>query len=107
MASETLSLVLIYIILTGEYEQNLCVDNTSCQPCQQRLPSCRGLHDGINAVSGQLWTQRYIECYLNRTISVQRCTEGLFDPFSLLCTNTIRPGKCIDCLNGISVTKCI
>ncbi|KAL4228860.1 hypothetical protein ACF0H5_011900 [Mactra antiquata] len=74
-----------------EYLQNLCNGtDPNCSPCPQRLPSCEGLPDGINAVVGMEWTGNYIDCYKNRTISSKKCTTGYFNPITKACTDDIR-----------------
>jgi len=78
----------------GEYKQNLCKGgDPSCVPCPQRLPSCRGLPDGINGATGQLWTDMYVQCLDNRTMGVQHCRQGIFDPNNKQCVKDIDPSK--------------
>ena len=85
----------------GEYDQNHCPDNSSCLPCPQRLPSCRGLPNGYNPVPGRFWSKIYIQCYVNRTISVGHCAVGFFEPEKLICTSTVNPGKTFTYLEHI------
>ncbi|XP_071175832.1 uncharacterized protein [Mytilus edulis] len=73
-----------------EYEQNLCKPNdANCKPCSSRLPSCVGLPDGVNYFPGKLWTDSYIRCFRNRTISVEKCPDGYFHPRQHLCVKTV------------------
>lgn len=77
----------------GEYEQNLCKPgDTKCIPCSSRLPSCVGLPDGVNYFPGKLWTDSFIRCYRNRTVSVEKCSEGYFHPRKHLCVKTVDRG---------------
>lgn len=80
-------------LYSGEYDQNRCRPaNILCEPCINRLPSCRGLADGLNPVSGRLWSTIYVECFVNRTIAVRNCSNGLFDPHVRRCRNKVDPG---------------
>ena len=73
----------------GEYQQNLCYNDPSCQPCLSRLPSCVGKQDGLQVFTGKLWTDLYVKCQQNRTISVEHCPQNqVFDPHSRQCVNT-------------------
>ena len=79
--------------IAGEYEQNRCKTTTNCTPCSVRLPNCIGLDDGLNSIPWLRWTKRYISCYQNRTILIDRCAEGLFDPLSKKCVKQMTIGK--------------
>lgn len=86
--------VLYFFSRTGEYRQNLCSNkDKNCVPCPTRLPSCVGLPDGLNSVTGAQWTDKYILCYRNRTIEVNTCKQGVFNPMKRLCDDHVRPGK--------------
>lgn len=77
--------------ISGEYDQNRCnLTDTSCRPCPERLPSCRGLPDGDQPANGFLWTDRFVTCVQNRTLAVSRCNPGaIFDPTQLNCVEQI------------------
>lgn len=80
--------------VSGEYEQNLCKPNdVNCIPCNSRLPSCVGLPDGVNYYPGKLWTDSYVKCFRNRTISVEKCPSGYFHPRKHLCVKTVDRGN--------------
>ena len=73
----------------GEYLQNLCTGtDPNCEQCVDRLPSCRELPDGKNPISTKLWTPSYLMCHKNRTLSVDKCTVGVFDPYKKQCVNS-------------------
>ncbi|XP_052252891.1 uncharacterized protein LOC127859481 isoform X4 [Dreissena polymorpha] len=77
-----------------EYTQNQCsLGDLSCVPCPQRLPSCRGLPDGINGAPGHLWTDMYIQCLQNRTMVVQHCRHGFFNPLQKQCVENVDPNQ--------------
>ena len=72
--------------ITGEYQRNLCTPGSpGCTPCPQRLFSCIGLPDGHNAIEGKQWTPDYITCHRNRTMSTDKCNQGVFDPNKRQC----------------------
>lgn len=78
----------------GEYSQNLCPrGDTSCPPCNTRLPSCIGLPDGQMAVPGREYTDIYVDCKQNRTMSVNHCSSGFFDPGLHICVTKINSGE--------------
>lgn len=80
-------LILVSVHIEGDYIKNQCrSDNTSCIPCSQRFPSCVGHPDGNNLVIGHYWSADYLICLRNRTISVNKCQSGLFDPVNRRCT---------------------
>nr|XP_022322146.1 uncharacterized protein LOC111123822 isoform X3 [Crassostrea virginica] len=74
-----------------EYDQNKCPNtSTNCLECNKRLPSCKGLQDGIQPVANEHWGDRYITCLQNRTLSVTKCPRpSVFDPILLQCRETI------------------
>lgn len=85
---------IVFFSRTGEYRKNLCSNkDKNCVPCPTRLPSCVGLPDGLNSVTGAQWTDKYILCYRNRTIEVNTCKQGVFNPMKRLCDDHVRPGK--------------
>ena len=87
--------VLVLFLFTGEYLENLCHGSvTSCKPCLERLPSCVGLPNGLNAATGQYWKPMYIECYKSRTISVNQCNALFFHPMTRTCTDLLKRGTC-------------
>lgn len=74
--------------ISGEYLQNLCSGtDPNCIECVERLPSCRELTDGNNPIATKLWSQSYLVCHKNRTISVDKCTTGVFDPYKKQCVD--------------------
>lgn len=79
--------VLFFFSNLGEYEQNICgARNVSCLSCPERLPSCKELSDGYHVFGNQTWTNRYIECYKKRTVSIHRCpVQQIFHPKQLKC----------------------
>ncbi|WAR05418.1 hypothetical protein MAR_020787 [Mya arenaria] len=77
-----------------EYTQNQCkTADLACVPCSQRFPSCKGLPDGINGAPGHMWTDMYIQCQKNRTIAVQHCRQGFFNPFKKQCVENVDPSQ--------------
>lgn len=76
-----------FFLFLGEYTQNLCNHGDStCQPCPNRLPSCRGVPDGDHIFPNKLWEPDYITCFKNRTIAVNRCPVGqIFHPVQHKC----------------------
>lgn len=79
---------------SGEYATNQCkFGDSSCVPCQDKLPSCKGLPDGINPVPGKLWTDLYIQCLKNRTLVVEHCKVGIFDPTVKKCIENVDPSE--------------
>ncbi|XP_062578131.1 uncharacterized protein LOC134240032, partial [Saccostrea cucullata] len=81
-----------------EYNQNKCGPlDPSCQPCSERLPSCVGITDGFQPVSGYIWTDRYMECQMNRTISIYHCSPGwVFNPFTGACVQYVMQSYVLD-----------
>ena len=51
-----------------------------------------GLPDGNNAISGKEYTAYYVDCYINRTMMVRKCNDGIFDPDLRICTKEINSG---------------
>ena len=82
--------------ISGEYDQNICFPgNSSCAPCQERLPSCIGNPDGAHAFTGLEWTDNYITCYKNRTVGIDKCpTSSYFDPRNNGCVSKLNVGEC-------------
>ena len=96
-------LILVSVHIEGDYIKNQCrSDNTSCIPCSQRLPSCVGHSDGNNPVIGHYWSADYLICLRNRTISVNKCQSGLFDPVNRRCTLIVDISKLYLCGNYFS-----
>jgi len=83
------------IYISGEYDKNLCnPGDMKCESCPKRLPSCRSLPDGDEAVQSALWTDLYVTCLLNRTMAVRHCPNGqVFDPNQLHCVSKIPKGQ--------------
>jgi hypothetical protein len=78
----------------GDYEKNLCQPNdTNCQPCPERLPSCVGKHDGDHAFPTKLWEQDYIVCHKERTVATKKCQKGYFHPTMEICTEHVKTSK--------------
>ena len=68
--------------------------DVTCIPCLDRLPSCKGLPDGDNAVPGKYWAENYLHCYMNRTLGVQKCDFGFyFHPYKKRCLEVLEKGK--------------
>lgn len=89
------------MIITGDYTQNLCKPgDISCRPCPERHPSCVGLSDGRNAVT--LWSNQYVVCLKNRTISVGRCPDGVFNPIERLCIQSLHPGILLEVIESFT-----
>ncbi|KAL3884669.1 hypothetical protein ACJMK2_024787, partial [Sinanodonta woodiana] len=69
-----------------EYQQNLCPsENQTCVPCTERLPSCVALEDGSHPFPKRGTTSDYFICFLNRTVSVESCANGVYDPEKRQC----------------------
>jgi hypothetical protein len=84
---------ILYTIL-GEYVKNLCLtSDKTCIPCPGRLPSCRGLSDGLHSFPGRLWMEDYIKCFRNRTMDVSKCPTGYFNPTLRACTTQLGRSK--------------
>lgn len=84
------------LYISGDYKQNLCMPgDINCQPCTERLPSCEGLGDGSNPHPYHMWGIEYIVCDKNRTIHVDKCSQGYFNPRTLTCTVTVLKGTYI------------
>ena len=82
-----------YYLGLGEYDHNKCVPSDStCVSCESRLPDCKGLPDGDNGIKAMLWSLNYVKCDTGRTIEVQRCNSGVFDPNIRQCSSSIDPG---------------
>lgn len=85
-------------MVIGQYVQNRCSAPGSgpapnCEPCVERLPSCVGLPDGNNTFPGRANSPYYITCYLNRTILVRTCVEGIYNADTRVCMATLDPSK--------------
>lgn len=77
----------------GEYEANICdPKNSSCLPCPARLPSCKGLPDGMNSLSNKQWTATFIVCVQNRTLDINKCKTGYFNPRTRKCMEHVEKG---------------
>ena len=88
--------ICVKLLTAGEYQQNSCsFGDVTCIPCKERLPSCHGLSDGNHPIPWSFWSQDYITCYWNRTISVGHCEKGIFDPNRRVCILEIPTGKCV------------
>ena len=86
--------IYILLIILGQYLQNQCNPaDSSCVRCPERLPNCEGLPDGENPVPGHHWSHDYVRCYKNRTLSVESCRNGYFNPWSRKCVNSIKKGR--------------
>ncbi|KAK7490020.1 hypothetical protein BaRGS_00018720 [Batillaria attramentaria] len=51
--------------------------DVTCTPCGEVLPSCLGRADGQQAVSGTIWTQTFVTCRAQRTVSQGQCDPDL------------------------------
>lgn len=89
----------------GQYDQNLCKrGDKSCVPCPERLPSCVGLEYGRWPFPGREWTDVYVQCSLNRTVSISYCNHGsVFDTQQRRCVHTIIQGESDTDENSIAV----
>lgn len=93
--SEMRSTFLVTFFTLGDYLKNLCTSgDPACVPCTSRLPSCDGLPDGNQPYPGREWQADYVNCYKNRTVSVQRCSRGFFHPQQKHCVDQITPSMC-------------
>ncbi|KAJ8316013.1 hypothetical protein KUTeg_006027 [Tegillarca granosa] len=67
-----------------------------CKPCVDRFPSCVGLVDGHQGFPNRGVTALYIVCKDNRTISIEKCPETIYndvyDPYLRHCTSQINSG---------------
>ncbi|KAK3095139.1 hypothetical protein FSP39_010723 [Pinctada imbricata] len=65
-----------------DYMGNQCAaqPGTDCEPCRLRLPSCVGKPNGRNTFPGRELTENFIRCFDNRTVSIELCRNGYFDP---------------------------
>ncbi|KAK3583069.1 hypothetical protein CHS0354_004014 [Potamilus streckersoni] len=78
------------LLSVGEYQQNLCPSgNQTCVPCTERLPSCVAHEDGNHPFPGRMATSDYFICFLNRTVSVESCTKGIYDPEKRQCIDFV------------------
>lgn len=75
-----------------DYLQNHCPPNyPGCQPCEERLPSCVSLPDGNNPFPGRPSSEFYIQCFQNRTVSVEACQVSQYDHSIRSCSPQINP----------------
>ncbi|KAL5005503.1 hypothetical protein ScPMuIL_018959 [Solemya velum] len=69
-----------------QFLQNQCnPGDPNCTPCSERLPSCSGLQDGNNPFPDRPMSGDYITCFRERTISIEKCTNSVFDPLTRSC----------------------
>lgn len=86
--------------------RNTCpLSDQSCIPCPIRLPSCIGLPDGLNPISGNFWSLKYLRCFLNRTIDILKCPDGYFNPYLRTCVDRISPSESLD--SNIQNSLCV
>ncbi|XP_061184903.1 uncharacterized protein LOC133192909 isoform X1 [Saccostrea echinata] len=73
-----------------DYLQNRCKPgDRNCIPCRERLPSCVGLKNGNNTIPGRDLTDTFVVCWEGRTVSVEQCPAGYFDPVQRKCRTEI------------------
>lgn len=85
-----LFLYLFIYFVKGEYLQNRCdAADTACTPCEDRMPSCVGLPDGDNMYPGKPMSELYVNCSMDRTISMKKCQRGLFDQSTKQCVEDV------------------
>lgn len=100
-------MLIIYLIL-GQYQANLCLANDpTCVPCQDRLPSCISVADGVNAFPNRLWKPSYITCYKNRTVlPLDKCQNGYFHPVQQRCSSNVNKGTYVCFICRIYLVLC-
>ncbi|XP_065924132.1 uncharacterized protein [Magallana gigas] len=70
--------------------QNQCrPGDLACVPCAERLPSCVGRENGNNTFPGRDMSDTFVICWEGRTVSVETCPEGYFDPKQRKCRTEI------------------
>ncbi|XP_050411504.1 uncharacterized protein LOC126826099 [Patella vulgata] len=74
-----------------EYAQNRrCPPGkTSCEPCEQRIPSCVGMSNDKQAYPGRPPSQLFVLCDSGRTSAVMQCQKNIFNPTTKQCSGTI------------------
>nr|XP_022335507.1 uncharacterized protein LOC111132108 [Crassostrea virginica] len=73
-----------------DYLKNRCKPgNVSCVPCAERWPSCVGRENGNNTIPGRDMTDSYVICLEGRTVSLEQCPVGFFDPVQRKCRTKI------------------
>lgn len=85
-----------YFACTGEYIVNREPSSSlqrSTVPCPERLPSCIGLPDGKQEFPNRRWWADYIVCYHNRTLEINKCADGYFNPYLRICVRWIPLSK--------------
>lgn len=85
-----------FFACTGEYivnrEPSLSLQRSTV-PCPDRLPSCIGLSDGKHEFPSRRWWADYIVCYHNRTVEINKCANGYFNPYLRICVRWISLSK--------------
>ncbi|KAJ8316010.1 hypothetical protein KUTeg_006024 [Tegillarca granosa] len=81
---------------TSEYDGTKWPQNNAGKTCPDYHPSCVGLPDGENAVTGHEWTNWHVTCYQNRTINDSKCPTRIWHPINHICTEDIKPGEVPD-----------
>lgn len=83
---------MLSFISEGEYVANQC-HGSGCVPCEQRFVSCLGKTDGQHVLPGKENTPTYARCHRNRTMAVEECGGGIFDPVTRQCTIHFSTGQ--------------
>lgn len=88
--------LIFFSACTGEYivnrEPSLSLQRSTV-PCPDRLPSCIGLSDGKHEFPSRRWWADYIVCYHNRTVEINKCANGYFNPYLRICVRWISLSK--------------
>lgn len=91
--SYKLHLVTTLDLFSGDSLQNQCrPGDLACVPCAERLPSCVGRENGNNTFPGRDMSDTFVICWEGRTVSVETCPEGYFDPKQRKCRTEIGAG---------------
>jgi len=78
---------------SGDYLQNRCnPTKLNCRPCRERYASCARLSDGLHPYPNRTMSPDFLVCHRRRSVSVDTCLSGLFDPGARLCTRDITEG---------------
>lgn len=93
-----------FIFVSGQFLQNQCnAGGPNCTPCPERLPSCSGLQDGNNPFPDRPMSGDYIRCFRERTISIEKCTNSVFDPLTRSCRRGVDESNLILIKTAFSV----
>ncbi|CAG5127317.1 unnamed protein product, partial [Candidula unifasciata] len=70
-----------------EDSSNTCPDKHeyTCTPCEQRYPTCIGSPNGFVPYPNRLFTSDFVSCDQQRTLSILKCAQSIFDPDARRC----------------------